>query len=404
MIVILYNEPCKAMAQSAQNVLSEAFRHNVRIEIAQSSTVDVWQGEAEWNDLLIVLFDENLFPARVDAFINNFKATRRDAAMILPVSVNPLHCVPPGALSEYKALPYDRETCTPEGQLVRRVGAMQGLMLQGRNTKVFISYRASDGTQIASQIETHIRTLGYKPWRDEARELDGYTSILPGEPVQQEIEAALSEASLVLVIDTPESGSSRWIRAEIDAADAMLIPILPVVFRTESDMKKGPRLRTLLNLQRWVDMPFASAPLQTVLSSDELNVITHQIETYLCDIFIRKCRVPFLVENCFRGAGYDWTTLDRALSMFKSSRVKDRRFRLTVHSHCSAFSEIYSPALDKFRVFLGSQPYANHALYIYDGDLLSFEDIELYGDDFVTVLHHQELSALLASNFVGVGI
>ena len=403
MIVILHNEACEALARGAQDVLVETFRHNVTVELALSSKVNSWSGEVEWNDLLIVLFDENTFPEQADEFVRSFLANRRETALILPLAVNNLFPIPPGAASDYKALPFDREALGPYDHLTRRVGAMLGLRLQGRNTKLFISYRAVDGTQIAKQIETYLNGLGYKSWRDEARELDGYTSILPGEPVQQEIEAALTEASLVLLLDTPESINSRWIAEEINTADGMLIPILPVVFRTKSDKWKGPRLRTLFNLQRWVDMPFADAPAQTMLSAHELDTITQEIETYLCDIFIRRCRVPFLVENSFRGAGYDWTTLNKTLSMYKSCRANNPRFRTTVHSHCSVFSEVYAPALEKFRMFLSSQPNANHALFIYDGDLLPFHEIESYFDGYVNVLHHQEVSALLASNFVSVG-
>jgi hypothetical protein len=280
---------------------------------------------------------------------------------------------------------------------------MLGLCLQGRNTRVFISYRAVDGKQIAEQIYDHLLSLGHKPWSDEAKELDGDTKILPGEAVQQEIENALAEASMVLLVDTPESYSSKWIKEEINTADGMLIPILPVVFRPRGDNKKGPRFRTLLSLQRWIDMSFADAPQQTILSTAELEEITLEIETYLCEIFIRKCRVPFLVEKYFRSAGYDWKALNRALLMFRSYQKFSPRLDRTVHSHCSVFDQIYGPACARYKSFLQTHPPANYSLFVYDGDLCSEDDLKDQFDDDIIVLHHQELSALLASHFTKLG-
>lgn len=74
---------------------------------------------------------------------------------------------------------------------------MLGLRVQGRHTKIFISYRAADGTAIAEQLNTHLRGLGYQTFLDQAKEFDGEPTILPGSAVQQEINDALI-ATLVL--------------------------------------------------------------------------------------------------------------------------------------------------------------------------------------------------------------
>ncbi|WP_152683506.1 toll/interleukin-1 receptor domain-containing protein, partial [Delftia tsuruhatensis] len=324
-------------------------------------------------------------------------------AMILPVAVNKNYPVPPGAASDYKALAFDNDSSENRNQLINRAGAMLGLRLQGRNTKIFISYRAVDGKNIATQIHDHLLALGYKPWLDEANDLDGATKILPGEPVQQEIEDALSEANLVLLIDTPECYQSKWIKEEINTADSMLIPILPVVFRSQEDRKKGPRFRALFSLQRWIDIPFSDVSTQKTLSAAELEKITIEIETYLCDIFVRKCRVPFLVERSFKEAGYDWQALNSSLLMFKSHQKFTPRLVSTVHSHCSIFDQIYSPACARFRSFLQTQPRANHTLFVYDGNLWPEDELSEYLNDDMIILHHQELSALLASNFTKLG-
>jgi hypothetical protein len=89
--------------------------------------------------------------------------------------------------------------------------------------------------------------------------------------------------------------------------------------------------------------------------------------------------------------------------MFKSRKKFSSRLDRTVHSHCSIFSQIYDPARARIKSFLQTQPPANHALFIYDGDLLSDEDLQDYLDDDMIILHHQELSALLASDFTKLG-
>lgn len=403
MIVILHNEACAEIAKRVQIELVQTFQDHVSVELALDSKCEEWPGDVEWNDLLIVLYDGDTFLDSANEYIKVFLSMRPDTALLLPVAINDTFPVPPGVASVYKALPYSAGSFGHDERLIRRAGAMLGLSLQGRNTKVFISYRAVDGKQIAEQIYNHLLALGHKPWCDEALELDGNTKILPGEPVQQEIEDALAQASLVLLVDTPESYNSKWIKEEINTADGMLIPILPVVFRFQTDQKKGPRFRALLHLQRWIDMTFADAPAPTLLSAADLNKITQEIETYLCDIFIRKCRVPFLVEKNFRQAGYDWQVLNRALLMFKSYQKFSPRLDRTVHSHCSIFDQIYDPARVRFKSFLQTQQRATHSLFIYDGDLLTEEDLNDYFDEDMIVLHHQELSALLASHFTKLG-
>lgn len=403
MIAILHNDACEDIAKRVQTDLVNTFNDHISVVLASDTEPHAWPGEAEWNDLLVILYDGSSFSDKANEYVMKFLAQRPDTALILPVAINSQFPVPPGAASDFKAMPFNGASLGANGRLIRRAGAMLGLSLQGRNTKVFISYRAIDGRQIAETIYEHLVSLGHKPWLDEAKELDGDTKILPGEPVQQEIEVALAGASLVLLVDTPESYNSKWIKEEINTADGMLIPILPVVFRRQDDKKKGPRFRALLNLQRWIDMTFDDAPRQAILSDAQLDAITLEIETYLCDIFIRKCRVPYLVEKYFKAAGYDWQAVNRALLMFKSYQKFNARLDRTVHSHCSIFDQIYDPARKRFKSFLQTQPPANHDLFVYDGDLWPVDDLKDYFDDGMIVLHHQELSVLLASHFTKLG-
>lgn len=407
MIIILHNTANSVLAERIKSVILDSFHNHVSVMTMSESKVSSWPCEEEWNDLLIVLYDHSEFSEDADKFVSSYLENRPDTALVLPIALESTYPVPPKVLSQFKALPYDpNDTLDSERSIICRAGAMMGLRLQGRDTKIFISYRAQDGRDIAEQLYTHLLSLGHKPWLDEAKEVDGYTKILPGEPVQIEIEKALDDASLLLLIDTPASPESKWIKEEVNIADGKLIPILPIVFRPKSDPKKGPRFRTLLSLQRWLEIVFNSPPAKTILSSDDLDKIVLELETYLCDIFMRKCRIPFKVKKNFLNAGYDWCTLNQSLSVYRSQQQHNVRIRTTVHSHCSIYSTIYPPSFKHFKDFISNQPHANYSLFIYDGELLSDDELadlaELLDSETI-ILHHQEISALLASNFTKVG-
>jgi hypothetical protein len=261
-----------------------------------------------------------------------------------------------------------------------------------------------DGSEIAEQVNTHFRTLGHRTFLDQAREFDGEPSILPGSPVQKEIDDALDTANLVLLIDTPRAPESPWIKHEIDTADGLLLPILPVCFRDSTDPKKGTRFRELLALQRWVMLPTPPAG-PAPLSSYQLDQIVDETETYLCEIFRRKCRVPFIVKKEFVSRGFAWAVLNQKLLMFTSSKTGGR-LTTKILNHCSIFDEIYEPAIRRFHDFLSEAGHVNHSLFIYDGELLpDYEVLEFAKGipDSVVILHHQELAALIDSNFSMLG-
>ena len=45
------------------------------------------------------------------------------------------------------------------------------------------------------------------------------TKILPGSPVQKEIDEALDKSNLLLLIDTPSAPGSKWIMHEVETAE-----------------------------------------------------------------------------------------------------------------------------------------------------------------------------------------
>jgi hypothetical protein len=405
MIVILHQRTCQKIAKTAANDLFGAFSEHVEVTQVEAETPASWPAPAiAWDDLLIIAFDGLPFPDSGNKFIAEYLKKRGNDAMLLPVAVDPATQKPPKPSEHIKALLYDSTAAGDRGRLANRVGGMLGLRVQGRHTKIFISYRAVDGSAIAEQLNAHLRSMGHQTFLDRAKEFDGEPTILPGSPVQKEIDEALAAANLVILIDTPKALESSWIKHEIDSADGLLLPVLPICFRDSTDPKKGTRFRSLLALQRWLLLqtpPAGASPL----SVNQLDQIVDTAETYLCEIFRRRCRVPFIVKREFESHGYGWSVLNQKLLMFASSRTGGR-ITTKILSHCSIFDEIYEPAVQRFQVYLNEAGHANHSLFIYDGELLpdgEVRELATSYPSFVVILHHQELSALIDSHFTILG-
>jgi len=116
--------------------------------------------------------------------------------------------------------------------------------------------------------------------------------------------------------------------------------------------------------------PAGAAPL----SSAQLDQIVAEAETYLCEIFRRKCRVPFIVKKEFVSRGFAWAVLNQKLLMFTSSKPGGR-LTTKILNHCSIFDEIYEPAIRRFYGFLSEAGHVNHSLFIYDGELLPNHEV-----------------------------
>lgn len=405
MIVILHPLPCQMIAEATRTDLLAAFVGHVEVVQVSAESAAAWPGSSlAWDDLLIVIFDASPFPDAGIRFISEYQNQRGEDAMVLPVAIDPASQKPPKPAEGIKALLYDTTASGERGRLANRTGGMLGLRVQGRNTKIFVSYRGVDGSEIAEQVNSHLRTLGHHTYLDQAKEFDGEPTILPGNTVQKEIDDALDTANLILLIDTPRAPESPWIKHEIETADGLLLPILPICFRDSTDPKKGTRFRELLALQRWVMLPTPPAG-PAPLSSAQLDQIVDEAETYLCEIFRRKCRVPFIVRKEFVSRGFAWAVLNQKLLMFTSSKTGGR-LTTKILNHCSIFDEIYEPAIRRFHGFLREAGYVNHSLFIYDGELLpNHEVLELAKEspDSVVILHHQELAALIDSHFTMLG-
>ena len=94
---------------------------------------------------------------------------------------------------------------------------------------VFVSYARADKARVAPLVAA-IEAKGWSVWWDP--------EITPGQEFDDQIDAEIDAAKAVLVIWTPTSVASRWVRAEATLADRRnkLVPAIieacdrPIVF------------------------------------------------------------------------------------------------------------------------------------------------------------------------------
>ncbi len=404
MIVILHDSSNAAekTAQECERNIRSAFKDAIEITTMSAASPATWPSAPSWDDLLVVMYASVSFPDAGNQFVARFLTKNKSRPLILPVALDAGHRKPPVAVERFKAFEIQSDSLGTEGKLINRIGAMLHLRVQKRDAKIFISYRARDGSEIARQVYQFLTSLGFNVFLDEARELDGDTMILPGSEVQEEIDKGLASASFLLLMDTPAAPASPWIQHEVDTANAMMLPILPICFRERCDPKLGPRFRSLLELQRWLPLETPSTSANPPLTENDLDKINIQMEVYMCEIFQRRCRVPFIVEKEFVSRQFAWRALDRRLLMFESVKEHSLRLETKVISHCSVFDQVYSPALKAFAKFLEGSGRCNYSLFVYDGALIpepQLKEIVEQTEGPAIILHHQELATLIDSNF-----
>jgi len=89
----------------------------------------------------------------------------------------------------------------------------------------FLSHSSGDSS-VAQRLATDLRSQGIDAWLDK-------WEIRPGDSLRQKIDEGIEKASFFLVLLTPQSLKSKWVRVELDAAmvkriqgTCRLIPIL----------------------------------------------------------------------------------------------------------------------------------------------------------------------------------
>lgn len=102
---------------------------------------------------------------------------------------------------------------------------------------IFISYSRKD-SEILRTIAFFLRDQGFKVWVDNEK-------LIPGTPTWEEsIENAIKSSLALIVILSPDSKGSEWVRREITYADQFHKRVFPVLVRGSEDMSIPLRLVT----------------------------------------------------------------------------------------------------------------------------------------------------------------
>ncbi|MEO8612876.1 MAG: toll/interleukin-1 receptor domain-containing protein [Chloroflexota bacterium] len=107
---------------------------------------------------------------------------------------------------------------------------------------VFISYGRED-SEMMQRVDQALSKAGLTTWTDHG--------IHPGSPSWKvDIETAIRNAGSIVVLFSPDSAESRWVRAELDYADAQHKPIYPLLVR--GDATKSVPFG--FNSYQWIDV------------------------------------------------------------------------------------------------------------------------------------------------------
>lgn len=342
-----------------------------------------------WDDILLVFYNKDCV---VNLKIREVIKLYQEDNIVIPINISD-NFPPPEPISGIKAFKTSDYTNFDDisKQFLIRVQALLGLKLRNPESKIFISYKSSDGKEIAKEIEVFLKVNGFDVYMDEEKDdYDSQGKLASGVDVQKELEKNLKDASMVLLLDTPDAKGSKWIRDEITWAIGNLILILPIII-DQSDGKKGSRFRPLGDLRRYVDY------------TKDLDDIFKEITVFLSAIYKSKHRISFNTKKVIQSEGYSWDYINAMPSMYNSEKKKKRNTDRIV-SHCiyydienSKYLKESTNIMNKIKINF------NNKLLIYDGEVLSEYEIEdIYNegisDDFI-VIHHEELKKALESNF-----
>lgn len=101
-------------------------------------------------------------------------------------------------------------------------------MSQLSNGHVFMSYSRRDDV-VMRRVVAFLRKQGIKVWVDNEK-------LIPGTPIwEEEIEKAIKNAPAVVVVASPDSKKSEWVRREISLADQYKRRVFPVLVRGDEE-------------------------------------------------------------------------------------------------------------------------------------------------------------------------
>jgi hypothetical protein len=121
----------------------------------------------------------------------------------------------PAALHAINGMTWESSRLTAE--------LLAAFKLVGKIRRAFVSYRRTDSTGVAVQIFEELSRKGYEVFLDTA-------SVPAGSHFQQALWNRMSNADLVVFLDSPNALDSTWVHQEIGRANAHGLGLLQIVW------------------------------------------------------------------------------------------------------------------------------------------------------------------------------
>jgi len=141
-------------------------------------------------------------------------------------------------------------------------------MPQSSTSQVFMSYSRRDN-DVMRRVVSFLRKEGIKVWVDNEK-------LIPGTPIwEEEIEKAIRNAPAIIVVLSPDSKNSEWVRREISLADQYRKRVFPVLVRGDEETSITLRLinRQFVDIRKDEETGLNSVTASLSLYLEELDAL-----------------------------------------------------------------------------------------------------------------------------------
>ena len=143
---------------------------------------------------------------------------------------------------------------------------LAALGLVERERKVFISYRRSETSELATQLHTELVQRRFDVFLDRF-------SVEPGENFQRRLDEDLSDKAFVLLLESSNLGQSQWVRHEVSYAQARRIEMLALTLPNTDRQRLVPSIDDAFRLWLHADDISSDGTLSAGALAETLDAI-----------------------------------------------------------------------------------------------------------------------------------
>lgn len=301
-------------------------------------------------------------------------AAAKASVPLLPIAIDVDHGRPPSPISGTKS----RFLGIDQKEILTSIGSLLGLSLRRGENKLFVSYRASDGKESAKLIHEQFAAIGYDAWLDEADDKYGDPNLPLGADVQAEIENRLTASNGLVLVDTPDSVTSPWVRLEVDLAVGRMIPIYPVVLHPPTQKTSACRFRVLHSLHRKSVLESNYSGTQLIIPSGYVSDIVDEVESFLCGVYQNRVLQFRELEKFFLEKKWQFGKNEH-LPYLHDAKTGELTRIFSLLACCSFEDVIFAPRIRAFiegiTKLAGLRRLYSRNVFLYPGSTLAAEDL-----------------------------